>query len=84
MACIKKLHDKLGKVGKVNAKFVKFAMQIFLCSLRPDHIRTLRILHFCCIFTTANILFYFNGAPENFNFWGEQRHKSPVNLAERY
>ena len=28
--------------------------------------------------------FFFNGAPENFNFWGEQRHKSPVNLAERY
>ncbi len=32
MVCIKKSHDKLGKVGKVNAKFVKFAnfaMQIF-------------------------------------------------------
>ena len=42
MACIKKLHDKLGKVGKVNSKFVKFAnfaMQIFLCSLRPDHFK---------------------------------------------
>ena len=37
MACIKKSHDKLGKVGKVNAKFVKFAnfaMQIFNPSLR--------------------------------------------------
>ena len=33
MEPIKKLHDKLGKVGKVNSKFVKFAnfaMQIFL------------------------------------------------------
>ena len=25
-----------------------------------------------------------NGVPENFNFWGERRHKSPVNLAEWY
>ena len=39
MACIKKSHDKLGKVGKVNAKFVKFAnfvMQIFTSSVVPD------------------------------------------------
>ena len=25
-----------------------------------------------------------SGDPENFNFWGEQRHRLPVNLAERY
>ncbi len=58
MACIKKSHDKLGKVGKVNAKFVKFAnfaMQIFVCSFRRIVSDISIILHFCCIFAAANM-----------------------------
>jgi len=42
MGFIKKSHDKLDKVGKVDSKFVKFAnfaMQIFLCLLASNPIR---------------------------------------------
>ena len=58
MACIKKLHDNLGKVGKVNSKFVKFAnfaMQKITLSLAsglyPDTPHFAFLLHIA----TANI-----------------------------